>query len=89
MSSYEQIITFTSGGVLNDVPYSLILSIFRYILGREAGMEVSKDMGRGIDCIRRAADLGHDAAKWDLACIVGEGDDLRLDFERAVSIYSK
>ena len=69
--------------------WSLIKFIERYVLGKDAGMEVAQDLGRGIDCIRRAADMGHDAARWDLECFVGEGDDMRLDFTLAVKIYQR
>jgi TPR repeat protein len=61
----------------------------RLVLGKEEGMEVNRNVTRGIECLMRAAELGHAAAGWDLQCFepVGEGGGLRLDFTKAAQLY--
>lgn len=61
----------------------------RMLLGREGGMELQRNPLRAIHLLRRAAALGHVGAKWDLHCCRGEGDDICLDYARAVVLYMR
>jgi TPR repeat protein len=64
----------------------------RLVLGKEEGMEVNRNVTRGIECLMRAAELGHAAAGWDLQCFTGAGGDaggLRLDYVKAAQLYQK
>jgi hypothetical protein len=81
-----------SGDVLSD-PAEFYYDIGkRLVLGKEEGMEVNRNVTRGIDCLLRAAELGHAAAGWDLQCFEGAGGDtggLRLNYEKAAQLYQK
>lgn len=77
----------TNGDVIAD-PGEFFYDIGkRLVLGKEEGMEVNKNTKRGIECLIRAAELGHDASIWDLRCFVGSNSDLRIDFTKAAREY--
>lgn len=62
----------------------------RLVLGKEEGMEVNRNVARGIECLMRAAELGHAAAAWDLQCFEGEGEEgLKLNFAKAAALYQQ
>jgi hypothetical protein len=61
----------------------------RMLLGREGGMELQRNPRRAVNLLQRAAELGHVGAKWDLHCCRGHGDNVTLDYARAVVLYAR
>jgi TPR repeat protein len=61
----------------------------RLLLGKEGGMEVHRDPQRAVYLLIRAAELGHRGAQWDLQCCEGDGSDIKLNYAKAVEIYTR